>query len=35
MVRAAYMTPAASGLRQISLNDLRRLVIEATVQVHH
>ena len=24
------MTPAASGLRQISLKDLRHLVIEAT-----
>jgi hypothetical protein len=30
VVEAAYMTPAASGLRQISLADLRHLAIEAT-----
>jgi hypothetical protein len=32
VIQAAYMTPAASGLRQISLKDLRHLAIEATVQ---
>jgi hypothetical protein len=30
VVQAAYKTPAASGLRQISLKDLRHLAIEAT-----